>query len=159
VLLFEREAMSIFIKKDDRVSVSVDGGTNVVWVRRKMDLGTQNRLQDALMSVDGVNMGTRTFQRMDVNMGRYNTLLLQMNIIDWEGPDFRDESERTVPCTPQAIESLDPDAPLVDAVLSRINELNRKAVVVEAGKPVDPLLSTTALSGNGKSVSAPKRHA
>jgi hypothetical protein len=142
--------MSIFIKKDDRVSVSVDGGTNVVWVRRKMDLGTQNRLQDALMSVDGVNMGTRTFQRMDVNMGRYNTLLLQMNIIDWEGPDFRDENERTVPCTPQAIESLDPDAPLVDAVLSRINELNRKAVVVEAGKPVDPLSSTTASSGNGK---------
>jgi hypothetical protein len=142
--------MSIFLNKDDLVAVSTpDDPTNVVWVRRKMNLGTRNRVQDALMSVEEVD-GQLGHRSMNINLGKQNTILLQFNIVKWEGPKFRDETNQPVPCTPQMIEMLDPDDPLVDAVLERINALNAKQVVVEDGKPVDPLSSTPASSKPGK---------
>lgn len=145
--------MSIFLRRDDLVAVSIpDDEQNVVWIRRKMDLGTRNRVQDALMSFEGVDQAGR-FHSMNVNLGQQNTILLQHNIVRWEGPKFRDEVGMPVPCTPAMIETLDPDDALVDAVLERINALNAKPVVVEAGKPVTPLSSTTASSANGKSAS------
>lgn len=141
--------MSIFIKKDDRVSVSIDGGTNVVWIKRKMDVGTQNRVQDALIHITGIK-GDR-LSSADLMIGRQNTILLQENIVAWEGPLFRDEYDKAIPCNAQMIESMDPDDPLVDAVLAEINERNRKATPAEEdGTPADPLASTTALSANGK---------
>lgn len=142
--------MSIFIKKDDRVSVSIDGGVNVIWIKRKMDVGTSNRVQDALFSVMGLDE-KGGYQSVSINSGRKLTLLLQNNIVAWEGPLFRDEDTgNPVPCTSQAIETLDPHDPLVEAVLEEVGLRNAKPEVVEAGKTVAPLSSTTASSKNGK---------
>ena len=142
--------MSIFLNRDDLVAVSLpDDEQNVVWIRRKMDLGTRNRVQDALMSVD--NSGTEGPRgMMSINLGKSNTVLLQYNIVRWEGPKFRDDNGQPIPCTPYMIENLDPDDELVDAVLERINALNAKRVTVdEKGKPISPKSDTPASSKNG----------
>jgi hypothetical protein len=146
--------MGFFISPNDRVSVTVDGGENVVWVRRKMDVATKARVQDALMAINGIRSdGAVDHVTMALTLNQQNTILLQNNILSWEGPMFRDEAGHSVPCTPEAIETIDPDHPLLEAILTRLNELN-KAPAQSNGKSPLPV---AALSGDGKSGSSPKR--
>ncbi len=144
--------MSRFLSSTDRVSVTVDGGDNVVWIRRKMDVATKSEVQDALASIEGLDQGQTRSVLLHLN--RQNLVLVQYNVLSWEGPEFEG-----IPCTFAMIARWDPDDPLYDAVLARINELNTKPALVEAGKPVDPLSSTTVSSGNGKSASKVMPHA
>jgi hypothetical protein len=148
--------MSFFISPNDRVSVTVDGGENVVWVRRKMDVATKARVQDALMAINGIRSdGAVDHVTMALTLNQQNTILLQNNILSWEGPMFRDEAGHAVPCTPEAIETIDPDHPLLEAILARLSELN-KAPTQSNGAAGSPL-AVAALSGDGKSGSSPKR--
>lgn len=146
--------VSIFLNRDDLVAVSLpDEPENVVWVRRKMDLGTRNRVQDALMTLDNMN-SDGTGGVMSLNLGKSNTVLMQNNIVRWEGPKFRDDNGMPIPCTPYMIENIDPDDPLVDAVLARINELNKKQEVRgEDGKVLSPNSHTGGASENGATAS------
>lgn len=97
----------------DRVAVSDDAG-NTVWVRRKMDLGAVSRIQGAK---DGGQL----------------TALYVANILAWSGPDFRG-----LACTPEVIETIDPNDPFWVQVGDKIAELNKK------DDAADPLPSTTA---------------
>jgi hypothetical protein len=108
-----------------------------------MDVGTKNRVQDALIHVTGIK-GDR-LSSADLMLGRQNTILLQENIVAWEGPLFRDEYDKPVPCNAQMIESMDPDDPLVDAVLAEINERNKAK---EGASP-------NSSNGHGKNGSMP----
>ena len=148
--------MSIFVNRDAVEAVSLpDDPSNVVWIRRKMDLGMRNRVQDALMTLDSMGEDGKR-GTMSLNLGKSNTVLLQFNIVGWEGPKFRDDvTDQPVPCTPNMIEQLDPDDPLVDAVLARINALNAKKVqsVGEDGKPESPKPRAAGASKNGATAS------
>lgn len=95
----------------DRVAVSDDAG-NTVYVRRKMDLGAVSRVQGA-------------------KPGEQMIALYVANILAWSGPDFKG-----VPCTPENIETLDPNDPFWEQVATRIAELNKR-------EDVDPLAFTT----------------
>lgn len=98
--------------KTDRIAVSDDAG-NTVWVRRKMDLGAVSRVQGAK---DGEQL----------------VALYAANILGWEGPDFKG-----VACTPEEIETIDPNDSFWERVATRISELNTK-------EPTNPLAPMTA---------------
>lgn len=122
----------------------MDEGVNTIWVRRKMSMGVRNRVQDALIAVKSMNSGG--VGEMSVNMGYQNTVLMQANILAWEGPLFRDEAGNPIPCTPQMIENMDPDDALTDAVLAKISELNLKQTGTSPNLP-----TVLAVSSNGSS--------
>jgi hypothetical protein len=95
--------MAKFIKTD-RVAVEDDNGGRV-WIRRKMDLG-------AVSTVQGATGGDQLVS------------LYVANILAWEGPDFRDERGKPLPCTPETIRTIDPNDPFWERVAERIAELN-----------------------------------
>jgi hypothetical protein len=115
------------------VSVPDDPG-NVIYIRPKMDFGTKQRVQAALLRVTAQDAAEATTTPLDVAAG--NIALLVYNIVRWEGPAFAG-----VPCTPANIERLDSDEPLVDAVLA---ELNRRNQSREDRDPKLPPASATA---------------
>lgn len=100
----------------DRVAVSDEAG-NTVYVRRKMDMGTQLRAQEAFANGEGL------------------IALYKFNILAWEGPDFKG-----IRCTPENIEKLDPDDPFWVKVGDKIADLNPKLL---GDQTPDPLASTT----------------
>lgn len=102
--------MAMFVTSE-RVPVTVDD--NTVYIRGKMDLGTRNRCLDAL-AVISPSGGS-----MESHLGEYATALMVNNILGWEGPAFAG-----VECTPANIARLDPDEPIVEAVLAEIGRRN-----------------------------------
>lgn len=107
----------MFVPKE-KIAVSVDGGTNTIYVRGKMDFGTRQRVQSALLRVTS-GMDRAALRNAELALGEANIALLVYNILDWAGPAFVG-----VPCDAEHIEQLDPDEPLVDAVLAEINRRN-----------------------------------
>lgn len=113
--------MSIFVSKE-RIPVTLDG-VNVIYIKAKMDVTTRNKVQDALFQVHSDDGST--VQDFNVLTGRQNTVLLTHNIVAWEGPIFCDDlSGKLLPCIPQNIGAMDPDHPLLDAVLQEIERRN-----------------------------------
>jgi hypothetical protein len=120
--------MPMFVS-DERVPVTIDG-VNIVYVRPKMDFGTQQKVWGEMAKLrltggDGDN-------DLMANLGIYNLMLMRHNILGWEGPAFTG-----VPCIPRNIERLDPDEPLVEKVLEELNRRNTRADKDDAGDPKD----------------------
>lgn len=88
---------------------------NIIYIRSKMDVGTKNKVQD-----HALKMTTGKTDDAEIHIGAYQTALLTHNVLAWEGPDFHG-----VPCTPQQMQMLDPDEPLVVKVLEEIGRRNR----------------------------------
>lgn len=104
----------MFINPAARVPVEHtgdDGETNTIYVRAKMDVDTLTRVKVEFNQINGENAR--------LTLGAYQLALLRHNIVGWEGPAFQD-----VPCTRQHIGRLDPDEPLVQRVLEKIEQLN-----------------------------------
>ena len=114
-----------FIDPTDRVAVSDEHG-NTVWVRPRMDFGTERRLSVLFGELD----------RQKVNAMAYEHALLMCNILDWDGPLFEVEDPtsndskkmRKVPYSDVMLQRLDPKNPLVKELivktLEKIDELN-----------------------------------
>jgi hypothetical protein len=117
--------MPMFVNPRERVSVEDEAG-NVVWIRAKMDYATKSKVQDALASMRSDTSDGPDEAGFDLHLGRQNLVLLLNNVVGWEGPDFTDERGRPIPCTPTNIKALDPDEPLVDRVLSEIQQRNMR---------------------------------
>lgn len=115
--------MSMFVSQEG-IPVCVDGDDvppeqrNIIYIKAKMDVGTQNRMLSAILKVRE-ETGDEDGTNMSYDLGAYYIALLRHNIVKWEGPAFQG-----VPCTPENIERLDPDEPLVERVLERLNESN-----------------------------------
>lgn len=108
----------MFVSKEP-VPVSLpDDPANCIYIRPKMDFGTKQRVQQAMLSITLGQAGHSS--EVPLDMGAYNIALLVANVVRWEGPAFAD-----VPCTPANIERLDSDEPLVEAVMAEINRRNR----------------------------------
>lgn len=111
--------MSAFI---DTSKVEVRDGDNVIWIRRRMDFGTKCRVEDTL-----TQMALKNGQPGDIRftMGAQKLALAVHNVVGWDGPDFLDPTtKRPVACTPENIEKLDPNYPLLVKAQARITELN-----------------------------------
>lgn len=102
--------MSRFIQTD-RLAVRVEGSEDVIYIRRKMDFGTQARVHGSTMRLGGTEVAA-------------GLALVMHNTIAWEGPGFRDERGKALPCTPEQIEQFDPTDPLLRAAAQKIVELN-----------------------------------
>ena len=141
--------MSFFVSREE-VPISLDDESvpfeerNTIFIKPKMDYGTQQKVTDALAHItasqDGKGQGR-------LNMGAYNCALLHHNIIRWQGPGFQ-----AMPCTPENIDRLDPDLPLLDRVLEEINKRNTKQNTEVEGddEGKSPNSPTSATSGRSK---------
>ncbi len=116
--------MSKFVKKE-RVAIADDAG-NTIWIRAKMDVGTINKVQGAALALT-VTLGKDVnLDTVPVDVGGYQTALLQYNIVAWDGPEFRDAQGKLIPCNPTTIAELDPEDELVMRVLDEIGKRNVK---------------------------------
>jgi hypothetical protein len=111
--------MSFFIENKP-VGVSDDNG-NTIYILARMGIG-----DEAKVSADFVGLGGRA-------INAYQLALLRHNVLRWEGPDFENDDGKTIPCTRENIDRLQPDLPLVKATLERIGELNRKSETAVEG--------------------------
>lgn len=121
----------------DTSRIAVTEGDNTIWIKRRMDFGTKCRVEDTLtqMALQNGEAGSIRF-----TIGAQKLALAIHNIIGWDGPDFKREPKDTkvIDCTPENIERLDPEYPLLIKVQEKIAELNR----VREDAP-DPNGSTT----------------
>lgn len=103
---------------------------DVIFIRTKMDYGTRQRVIGAMVkaerksekTVRGKKGKTAAVPEMGFDVAAYQIALLTHNILEWRGPSFAG-----VACSPANIERLDPDEPLVKAVLEEIGERNPPA--------------------------------
>lgn len=98
-----------------------DDQGNVIYFRRKMDLGTEADVQSAAMIITYDGEGS---PHLAMDAGKRTKAMMQLNILGWEGPDFCDAQGRTIPCTPETILLLDTDQPLIKRVQARIEAAN-----------------------------------
>jgi len=104
----------------DTSRVAVTEGEDTIYVKARMDFETQSRVRDALARFGTSSNG----EEIMVTLGAQNLALMVHNIVAWEGPGFTDAAGRPVPCTRENVGRLDPDEPIIDKVLAKINELN-----------------------------------
>ena len=95
---------SMFVSEE---TVAVSDGENTIYRRAKMGRGVEARVSADFMSLGGAS------QRA------YNLVLLYHNIVSWHGPAFT-VNGNPVPCTRKYIDLLDPEEPLIAAVLEEI---------------------------------------
>jgi hypothetical protein len=115
----------MFVSKEP-VPVSLpEDSENIIYIKTKMDYGTKQRVQAAILRITAQDAGHAGETPMD--MAAYQIALLVHNILKWDGPAFVDATGRAVPCTPANIEALDPDEPLLAAVLAEISRRNTRA--------------------------------
>jgi hypothetical protein len=110
--------MAGFVSKEP-VAVSDDEG-NTIWIVPKMSYGIRARVADEISSMSGADQDVR------LSIGLYNMALLRHNIVRWDGPAFDGK-----PFAPRLVDELDPDWPLLDAVLAEINTRNQARGGVE----------------------------
>lgn len=127
--------MSMFVKRESVAVFLPEDPENIIFIRAKMDVGTQGRVNDAAakMVVKNGSMSTD----MNFLLGAYNVAVLTENIVAWQGPAFEG-----VPCTPETIVTLDPTEPLIDRVLMEIGVRNAKRN--------DPKATTPSLIDGGE---------
>lgn len=80
-----------------------------IGVRAEMDYGTERAVSDALLAAPAGRMA----------VGAYKLALLSHNVMDWGGPGFEGE-----PATPENVQKLRPDDPLLAAALDAIMRRN-----------------------------------
>lgn len=107
---------------DERVAVFLESDPeHIIYIRPKMNVGVRNRVMSTIASIKAQTGKAISTDEMVVglDMGAYNLALLTCNVVGWAGPDFENRE-----CTPQNIERLDPDDPLLDKVLGEIQKRN-----------------------------------
>lgn len=88
---------------------------DVLYLRKAMDYGAQQRVISAALKIAGLGVG----QEAAVDVGAYQLALAQVNILDWSGPGFAGRA-----CTPKAIAELDAADPLLARALAIIGARN-----------------------------------
>jgi hypothetical protein len=116
--------MPMFVDPNERVPVTL--GENTVYIRARMSVAVQARVQDELAVREGSPEAGLS------GIGSYTLALLVHNIVGWEGPDFVDAAGKPVPCTRANIERLDPDTELLQMVRDEIGARNARRTVPES---------------------------
>lgn len=92
-------------------------GENTMHIRAKLDYGAESRFMDRLRQIVGEGS-------LFDHLNEANRALMELCIVRWEGPAFLDAGGKPIPPTPEQIARLDPDEPLVEAVLREVNRRN-----------------------------------
>lgn len=120
----------------DTSKVAVTDGDNTIWVKRRMDFGTQSAVEDTMTRIA---MKDGQVGEVHFTLGAQKLALAIHNIVGWKGPAFSDEATgQLMPCTPENIRRLDPAFPLLLQAQDRITQLNQPHK-----DTVDPNSSTT----------------
>jgi hypothetical protein len=128
--------MSRFVQ-GERVPVS--DGQDTIWILPKMNFAQREQAEDAIRRISA---STTAAAGVEVNVGAYRIALLRINVVAWEGPGFDG-----MKCTPEQVEQLDPDDPLLEKVMQEIAQRNplggRKSPTGEAvSTPLHPTPDT-----------------
>lgn len=113
-LFVDKQRVPVY-ERDDLTST--DPAQNVVYIKPRMNWKESSTYKDALLRMDGD--GTKW------QIGAAETAAMAINVVGWDGPDFRDERGVLFPCTAEQIEQMDPTEPFWQKVLSEINTRNR----------------------------------
>ena len=133
--------MSAFVDTS-KVEVWDDARENVIYVYRRMSFGIKCRVEDTLTQMALVNGRTGDIR---FTVGAQRLALAVHNIVGWSGPDFVDPTtRRDVPCTPEAVERLDPSYPLLVKAQQKITELNTDREQDDPNASTPGLPSSTA---------------
>ena len=109
-------------------NIPVEHEGNTVWVLPKIGQGVNARIQANIrLKMFGLNPTD------DV----YHNAFLRNCIVKWDGPAFKGENGKTVPCTPENIDEIPIDDPLMVKAIEKINELNRKPEDIDPVAEVD----------------------
>jgi hypothetical protein len=111
--------VSNFVSREPvKVTIAADGpDSEWVSIKPKMSVGDRGTLSDRIMHVSTAG-GTTD---VDVKAGQYLLAMLEVNIVDWR---LLDDAGQPVPFKKDMIAGLDPDSPLIDAVLGEIAKRN-----------------------------------
>ncbi|GAB4203618.1 MAG: hypothetical protein OHK0022_27970 [Roseiflexaceae bacterium] len=108
---------------------SVTPDMDVMYIRRKMDFGTTQRVQSAAVKLSsGVEKNAEASAQIDV--GSWQLALAQFNILDWSGPSFAGRA-----CNAKSIAALDPNFPVLKQALTSIGERNNLSGEGEGESP------------------------
>lgn len=116
--------MSAFVS-EDKVPVTIDG-VNIIYIKPKMNYGSKKRVQGAIIGT--VSEMRRGGMGMDIDLAHSNIVLLEENVVGWEGPDFMNDKGVKMAVNRVNLDKLDPDYPLLDMVLAEINARNGQTV-------------------------------
>lgn len=98
-------------------NVPVEHDGNTVWIVPKIGQGINARIH--------ANIRLKMFGLVPTD-DIYSNAVLRNCIVKWQGPMFEGENGKPVPCTPENIDVIPLDDPLMVKALEKISELNRK---------------------------------
>ena len=114
-----------------------DQPPNIVWIRPRMSIGVRSRAQTAAFALGKGG-------DVEADFSKNLTALAQLNILDWEGPDFVDAQGKKIPCTPQNIARMAGSDPFIARVLEEIARRNTPA---KSPDPNAPASNTSTTDG------------
>ena len=115
---------SAFVNPDAQVGIEDEEG-NTIYIRAKMGLYIQSRVEDEKMKVQ-LTVGDEADDAgmFTISLSQENRILAENNILGWSGPMFEYEDGGTVPCNRNSIRQLDPNLPLLLEAIENVRELN-----------------------------------
>src|SRR5687768_2881243 len=88
-----------FFVEDEPVPVYLeDDPANIIYIRPRMGYGAKERVQGAIVHLQQSG-GDDTDLERSFDISTYNIVLLQENIIRWQGPLFTDKEGQTTNAT------------------------------------------------------------
>lgn len=137
------DGASVAVYEFDAESVMAEAAPNVIWIKSRMDMATQAKVQSELMQIaaDG--------KTLEAHLGQNQLALLIHNIVKWDGPDLG-----MIPCTAENIRRLDPNEPHLALVLEEIAKRNTRT---PSPLPKSPGGNTSASDGEAALIVTPLR--
>jgi hypothetical protein len=130
----EREPIYEF----DPSEVISDQPPNVIWIRPRMSIALRSKAQSASLAM--AKGGD-----IEADFSKPQIALAELNILDWEGPDFTDAHGKKIPCTPQNIARLVGSDPFITRVL---DEIAKRNVPAKSPDPKSHDSSGSTIDGN-----------
>ena len=106
--------MSRFVQGE---RVPVTEGPDTIYILPKMNFAQREQAEDAIRRISASTQGGAS--GVEVNVGAYRIALLRINVVAWEGPGFEG-----MKCSPEQIDRLDPDDPLLEKAMQEIVQRN-----------------------------------
>ena len=103
----------LYVTLDSVSPEKPEAGGEWIAIRAAVSLGQRTQMQAALFEIDGKS-GAKA------DMGRYLAAFNHLAIVDW----YLVDEGQVVPCTPENIDGLDAEDPLVDKAMREFAERN-----------------------------------
>lgn len=136
-----KDEVAVWLPEDENVPFEQ---RDVVWIKSRMDYGTERKVMSALSKIK-MAQGDEA-PHGEVDLASQNFVLLQHNIIRWQGPGFDGRK-----FSPEALAELNSDDALMERALEEINKRNLpKQKEGEGASPNLPSDGETSLTESSK---------